>query len=55
MDEGGGSENDNWRGLQGKDRERGRVSMEGEEEGEGIRRIARNKEGRMLIKGIRNG
>jgi len=32
--EGGRSENDNWWGLQRKDRKRGRVSMVGEEEGE---------------------
>jgi len=31
---GGGSKNDNWRGLQRKDRERGRVNMKDEEEGE---------------------
>jgi len=30
---GGGSENDNWRGLQRMNRKRGKVSKEGEKEG----------------------
>jgi len=49
---GGGSKNDNWKGLQRKDRVRGRMKKKGKR-GKGIRRIARNKEGRMLVKGIR--
>jgi len=49
------SKNDNWRRLQSKNTERRRVSMEGKEEekrGKRIRRTTRNKEGRMLVKGM---
>jgi len=48
----GGSKNNNWRGLQRKDRDRGRVKKKGKR-GKGIRRIAENKERKMLVKRIR--
>jgi len=48
----GGSKNNNWMGLQRKDRDRGRVRKKGKR-GKGIRRIAGNKERIMLVKRIR--
>jgi len=50
--EGGGRKNDKWRRLQRKNREKGRVKKK-RKKGKGIRRIARNKEGQMLAKRIR--
>jgi len=48
----GGSKNDDWRGLQRNNRERGRIKKK-RKRGKGIRRIAGNKKRKMLVKRIR--